>query len=130
MIEELSELPDGVLGFRLSGPVSREDYVIVLLPPMKAGLEGGHAVRLALVIEDDFGWFEPGAFWEDLKFGTGPAIAHHKAWERTAVVSDLDWVRHAMGLLGWMVPGEARAFPRKALDEALAWLAGDGTDAG
>jgi hypothetical protein len=41
-----------------------------------------------------------------------------------ALVSDADWVRHAMGLFGWMVPGEARVFPLAQLEEAKAWLGG------
>jgi hypothetical protein len=123
MIEVLSDLPDGVLGFRFSGPVSREEYLEVFLPPTKATLDRGRKVRLVLVIEKDFGWFQPGAFWEDLKFGIGPGIAHHSSWERMAIVSDADWVRHAMSVFGWMVPGEARAFPGAELDAAKAWVA-------
>jgi hypothetical protein len=38
------------------------------------------------------------------------------------VVADTDWVRHAMGLFGWMIPGEARAFDLAHLDEAKTWL--------
>ena len=108
MIDVLSDLPNDAVGFRFSGPISRDEYVDILLPPMKAALEKGE-VRLLFVIEDDFHWFQPGAFWEDLKFGLGPALTHHKAWEKIAIVSDLDWVRHAMGLFAWMMPGEARA---------------------
>ncbi|XVU29019.1 STAS/SEC14 domain-containing protein [Actinoplanes sp. CA-054009] len=119
MIEALSGLPEGVLGFRLSGPVSREEYVGVFLPPMRQALDAGVEMRLMLVVGDDFSWFEPGAAWEDLKFGVG----HHKGWDRTAIVSDAGWVRHAMGLFGWMMPGEARAFTAAERDEAVNWLA-------
>ena len=122
MIKVLPGLPEGVLGFRFSGPVSRDEYLSVFLPPTKAELDSGRKVRLALVIDDDFGWFEPGALWEDLKFGLGPGIAHHASWERIAIVSDAAWVRHAMGLFGWMMPGEARVLSRAELDEAKAWL--------
>src|SRR5688500_17915503 len=71
-----------------------------------------------------FGWFQPGAFWEDLKFGIGPGIAHHSSWERMAIVSNADWIHHAMGVFGWMVPGEARVFPGAEMDAATAWVAG------
>ncbi|WP_328471212.1 STAS/SEC14 domain-containing protein [Actinoplanes sp. NBC_00393] len=123
MIEELGGLPDGVLGFRFAGPVTREEYLGVFRPPLQAALEGGQGIRLVLVIDQDFGWFQPGAFWEDLKFGLGPGTEHHKAWERMAIVSDADWVRHALGLFGFLVPGAARVFPGTGLDEAKAWLA-------
>ena len=42
---------------------------------------------------------------------------------RLTIVSDADWVRHAMAVFGWMVPGEARAFSHGELDEAKVWLA-------
>ena len=123
MIEPIPNLPGGVIGFTFSGPVSRAEYVDVLLPAMQQALEAG-GVRLAIVIDDDFGWFKAGAFWEDLKFGLGSASEHLRSWERMAIVSDADWVRHAMAVFGWMVPGEARAFTLGELDEAKAWLAG------
>lgn len=128
MIEVLADLPDSVLGFRFSGPVSRQEYLDVFLPPTKAMLDTGRRMRLVLAIEKDFGWFQPGAFWEDLKFGIGPGIAHHSSWERMAVVSDADWVRHAMSVFGWMVPGEARVFPGSELDTAKTWAAGAEAD--
>ncbi|MEU4690329.1 STAS/SEC14 domain-containing protein [Actinoplanes sp. NPDC023714] len=123
MIEQLDGLPAGALGFRFGGAVSREEYNDVFLPPTKAALDEGRRIRLLLLIEDDFGWFQPGAFWEDLKFGLGSAVGHHASWEKMALVSDADWVRHAMGLFGWMVPGEARVFPVSAFDESTIWLA-------
>jgi hypothetical protein len=38
------------------------------------------------------------------------------------MVSDVDWVRHTIGLLGWLVPGEIEMFPLAQLDDAKAWL--------
>jgi hypothetical protein len=123
MIELLPDLPESVVGFRFSGPVTREEYVDVLRPPLEERLSRGERIRLLVVIDEDFGWFKPGAFWEDLKFGAGTGVPHHAAWERSAIASDADWVRHAMAVFGWMVPGEARAFPLAELDDAKAWLA-------
>ncbi|MEV6300553.1 STAS/SEC14 domain-containing protein [Actinoplanes sp. NPDC051861] len=122
MIEELKDLPDGVLGFRFAGSVTREDYRDVFRPPVTAALASGAPVRLVLVMEDDAGWFQPGAMWEDLKLGVGSGVPHHSAWERMAIVSDAGWVGHAMGLFGWMVPGEARVFGKQDLDGARAWV--------
>jgi hypothetical protein len=126
MIEPLPDLPDGVLGFRFSGAISRDEYVDVLLPAMTEALDLGHRIRLLLVIEDDFGWFEPGAFWEDLKFGVGSGTVHRRVWERTAVVSDAGWVRPAMAAFGWMVPGTARLFTQAEVGPAKDWLSGTG----
>jgi hypothetical protein len=124
MIDELDDLPRGVLGFRFSGHVTRDEYRQRLLPPLKACLDRGQKVRLLVVIDDDFDQFEAGALWEDLKFGLGSGLGHLSAWERMALVSDADWVRHAITLFGWLVPGDVRVFPLAALDDATAWLAG------
>jgi hypothetical protein len=79
---------------------------------------------LAIAIDADFDRFEAGAVWEDLKFGFGPGLAHHSAFERMAMVSDADLVRHAIGLFGWLVPGDVRVFPLSELGGARTWLAG------
>jgi hypothetical protein len=122
MIEPLADLPDGVLGFRFSGRVTREEYLAVLMPALKPRLEGGAKIRLAVVLDDAFDSFESGALWEDVKFGFGTGIEHVRSWERMAIVSDVDWVRHSMALFGWMVPGEAKVFSLGDLDDAKAWL--------
>jgi hypothetical protein len=41
MIEELGALPDGILGFRFAGPVTRAEYLGVFRPPLQAALDGG-----------------------------------------------------------------------------------------
>jgi hypothetical protein len=124
MIDALSDLPDGVIGFRFSGHVSKDEYRSVLLPALTERLDSRDKVRLAIVIDDDFDRFEAGALWEDMKFGFGSGLTHLSAWERMALVSDADWVRHAIALFGWLVPGDVKVFPLDQLDTAKAWLAG------
>lgn len=123
MIEPLPNMPGDVLGFRFSGHVTKDDYDQVLAPALLQRIGDGGKIRLAIVIDDNFDRFESGAMWEDLKFGVGSTVTHPSVWERTALVSDADWAHHAMTLLGWLVPGEARVFPLGALDDATAWLA-------
>jgi SpoIIAA-like len=59
---------------------------------------------------------------------SGPAGArylsgHRANWHRIAVVTDVDWVRHLMGLFGWMSPGEVKLFALDEFDEAKTWVA-------
>jgi hypothetical protein len=124
VIEALDGLADGVLGFRFSGHVSGDEYTTTLLPPLKDAIDRKAKIRLAVVIDDDFDRFEAGAMWDDMKFGLGSGLAHLSAWERMALVSDADWVRHAITLFGWLVPGEVRVFPLAQLDDAKTWLSG------
>jgi hypothetical protein len=121
MIETMTELPDGVVGLRFSGRVSADDYTSVALPAMEAALAGPAKVRLVVVIDADFDTFEAGALWEDAKFGLGSGLAHLSKWERTALVTDADWARHAISLLGWMMPGDVKVFPLAQLDDAVDW---------
>ena len=41
MIEPLQEMPDGTIGFRASGRVTREEYREIVLPAMRAATEAG-----------------------------------------------------------------------------------------
>ena len=117
------DLPDRLIGFRFSGHVSRADYQQVLLPLLRERIGREEKVRLLVVIDSDFDRFEAGAMWEDMKFGLGSGLTHLSSWERTALASDAEWVGHAIGLFGWLVPGEVRVFSVARLDDAKAWLA-------
>ena len=72
MIEPLDGMPDGTVGFRARGHVTRDDY----------------------------------------------------AWKRTAVVTDVDWIKKAIQMFTWLTPGEVEVFELDQLDEAKAWVAG------
>jgi hypothetical protein len=68
--------------------------------------------------------FEPGALVEDAKVGVTLGIGHLHAWKRTAVVTDVDWIKKAIRMFAWLTPGEVEVFEPEALDEAKAWVAG------
>ena len=81
-------------------------------------------IRIVEVIEPDYEGFGPGGLIEDLKMGFGALIRHHSAFKRIAVVSDKDWVVHALHAFGWMVPGELSLFGIDELERAKEWAAG------
>jgi hypothetical protein len=124
MIEPIADMPPGTFGFRGSGKFSRSDYDDVLIPPLRGAIERGERIRFLFEIAPDFHGIEADAVWEQAKADLGLGVRHQSAWERTAVVSDADWVARAIGLLGWMSPGELRAFPLAELEAAKGWLAG------
>ena len=123
MIERVSDMPPGTLGFRVSGEVEREDYDDVLVPELRRAIEAGSGLRTLYVIED-LEEMEPGALWADTKLGFDAGIRHHDAWIRSAIVTDIGWMVRAMKMFAWMVPGEARVYPRAELEAAKAWVAG------
>jgi SpoIIAA-like len=126
VIERLADMPFGTLGFRAVGEIEREDYDEVLVPELHRALEGGGRLRTLYVIED-LDEIEPGALWADSKLGFDLGVRHHAAWERSAIVTDIAWMARATKLFAWMIPGEARVFPLAELEQAKAWVAGDGT---
>jgi len=123
VIERLSDMPPGTLGFRARGEIEREDYQDVLAPELHRALEAGDGLRTLYVIED-LEEIEPGALWEDSKLTFDAGLRHRDAWVRSAIVTDIDWITRATKLFLWMIPGEARVFPRSELEQAKAWIAG------
>jgi SpoIIAA-like len=124
MIERLADMPPGTIGFRASGEVTRDDYAQTLIPPLKEAIERDESVRLLFQLGPDFERFDPGALLADAQTGLTLGLRHLSAWKRTALVTDVDWVRRAVDLLGWMTPGDLRLFSHEELEEAKAWVAG------
>lgn len=118
MIEELRDLPAGVIGFQASGKLAATDYRDVVLPALERAFAEGE-VRF-LIVMTNFEGMTGGALWQDLKVG----VEHLRGWKRIAVVTDIEWVTHLTGLFGWMSPGETKTFPLDRRDEAIAWVAG------
>ena len=113
MIEVLPDMPEGVTGIRVSGRL-RGDDLREFKPAMEELLKTGE-IRIVEVVAPDYEGFGPGGLIEDLKLGLGALIQHHSAFKRIAVVSDKDWVAHALHAFAWMVPGElAPVRPRRA----------------
>jgi hypothetical protein len=123
MIEPIVDMPPNVFGFRGSGKFARADYEQVLIPPLREAIEHGEKIRLLFQIGPDFHGVEADAVWTQAKADFGLGIKHLSAWERVAIVSDEDWVRHAVGLFGWVYPCELRVFSLSELEAAKKWLA-------
>jgi SpoIIAA-like len=122
LIEALEDMLPGTIGFRATGHVTREDYRDVLEPALRQAAEAGE-IRLVYAVGPDFEEMEAGALWEDTKTGATLGIGHHSAWKRTAVVTDIDWMRRAIPMFTWMTPGEVRVFGLDELDDAKTWAA-------
>ena len=123
MIERLRDMPPGTVGFRAAGEIEAEDYDEVLVPELRRAVEAGDGLRTLYLI-DDLDEIEPGALWADSKLGFDLGVRHHDAWVRSAIVTDIHWMARATKLFLWMIPGEARVFPRAELEQAKAWVAG------
>jgi hypothetical protein len=122
MVERLEDMPEGTIGFRATGKLTREDYSEAMIPAIREAAAAGE-MRSVFVIGPEFDGLEPGALVEDIKSGFDLTVAHHSAWKRTAIVSDVEWIRNGVRLFGWMTPGELKLFSLDQLDEAKSWAA-------
>jgi len=121
MIERV-EAPAGVLGFRLTGEITRRDYDEVLMPALREAIDGGGELRCLVVVGPEFEGYEAGTMWDDLKTGFRYGVGHHGAWRRMALVTDVEWMVKAAAIFGWMTPGELKVFPLAERDDATAWV--------
>jgi hypothetical protein len=118
MLNQLTGLPAGVIGFETAGKLQAEDYRDVLLPAIQKASTDGE-VRLVLVIAD-FEGISGGAVWQDLKMG----VEHFRGWKRIALVTDVEWMIHMTSIFGWMTPGEVKRFSLADRAAAIEWAAG------
>lgn len=119
MLEPISDLPDGVLGLRASGMVSKDDYDQVVEPLLEDARRDGRRIRFLYHLTPRFTGFTAGGAWEDARIG----IHYLRLFERCAVVTDTDWVRGASRAVGALLPCEVRTFEDAGYAEAVAWLA-------
>jgi len=119
MIELLPNLPSEVVGFIASGRVTAEDYESVVFPAIQSKLKEHAKVRILYQLGPRFSGFTAGAMWDDARVG----LAHLSAWEKIAVVTDVDWVRAAVGIFRFVIPCPVKIFSNAQLAEANDWIA-------
>ncbi|HET9120923.1 MAG TPA: STAS/SEC14 domain-containing protein [Solirubrobacterales bacterium] len=123
MVERMGDMPDGVIGLRGSGKLTKEDYTDVLEPALKGAMDSGEG-RVVFVLTD-FDGLELGATFEDIKTGLGVELGNRKTWRRLALVTDVDWVARAMRMFAWAMPGELGVYESlDDLEKAKTWVAG------
>jgi hypothetical protein len=121
MVERIAEMPAGAIGFKVVKELTGDDYKEQIEPALAAAVEEGE-VRLLFEIDAGFG-MDAGAVIEDAKTGLKLGLGHLKAWKRTAIVTDIEWIRKAIKAFGFMAPGEVRVFGPGELGAAKVWVA-------
>lgn len=118
MLEKLTNVPEGVVGVRAVGLVSREDYEKVLEPLIDEARRGGRRIRFLYQFGPEFEGFTPGAAWEDAKIG----LRHLRSFAACGVVTDRAWIRDSTRIAGFFLPCPVRVFPNAELPKAIEWL--------
>jgi hypothetical protein len=121
MIEALRGMPAGVSGIRISGRVSADDFR-QFKPTLDRMLDSDE-IRFVEVVDSDYEGFGPGGLLADIKQGFS-TMKHLRAFRRTAVVTDKEWIGHALHAMAWMIPGELELFGLDDLEAAKQWAAG------
>lgn len=119
MLERIAGLPENVIGFVAKGELTSQDYEKELIPAVDRALERHDKVRLLYVLGGEFDGLTAGAIWDDTKVG----VSHVTRWEKIAVVTDKDWVRHSVDIFGYLIPGEVKAFTTAEEPAARQWIA-------
>lgn len=122
LIENVTELPSGTLGFRASGRITSDEYR-GMIEPIYAALERGEKLNIYFELADDFEGLDLGALLQDVNAAGSVGLKHRSSWQRMALVTDKDWVRHDASAFGWLASGELRLFELSEHDKARTWLA-------
>lgn len=120
MIENIEGFPDNVVALIAKGQVTKKDYEQLVIPKVETALKRHDKIRLYYELGSQFSGIDPGAVWEDLKVG----VEHLTRWERMAVVTDVDWIRHMVNAFRFLMPGQMRVFATAQTSEARAWIVG------
>ncbi len=121
MIKILEGFPEGVVAFAAQGRVTKKDYDDDLIPKVKKALEHHDKIRCYYDLGLAFEGMDAGAMWEDLSVG----LKYLSRWERVAVVTDEHWIRMAMNLFHFLVPGDIRVFGTSQAREAKEWISAE-----
>lgn len=117
MIQQLAGFPGNVAAFRCIGRVTKADYDGVLHPAVGNALRMHDKVRFYYETGPDFS-LDPAAAWEDFKVG----MESITRWERVAVVTDIGWIKHAVQLFAFLMPGVTKLFSGAEAAQAREWI--------
>jgi hypothetical protein len=118
MLELIQGMPDNVVAVKASGKVTGDDYDRLLIPLIEGKLKTHEKIRVLYVLGTDFDGFTAGAMWDDAKIG----LRHLTAYERIAMVTDVNWIAGAVKFFAFMIPCPTSIFGNERLAEAKAWL--------
>jgi SpoIIAA-like len=118
MFQKLSESSEKVLGFKVSGKLTDEDYK-VFVPQIEKIIQEFGRISLLLELDDFHGW-DLGAAWDDFKFG----MKHSKDFKQVAIVGDKKWEEWMARLAKPFMKAEVKYFEGSQLQDAWEWLHG------
>lgn len=119
MLEKLSESAGPVVGYKVVGKVTVDDYQ--KLEPEVQALVDQHDEVCLLIDLQEFAGEEVRAWLPDLKFGH----RFHDKIDRLAIVGDKRWQKWLASLADPFYANDAEFFHPEETAKAWAWLRGD-----
>jgi hypothetical protein len=117
MIEQLHELPEGVIGFRAIGTVEASDYESTIDPVIDATIAEGRKVNLVFVLGEEFERYSMGAMWQDALLEGKP----ERSWGRIALVTDHAIIGEIIHGIAFLFPCDLKIFGVAAQADAVQW---------
>jgi len=118
LLLDIPGLPDNAVAFSGKGEIVASDYETVLIPAIDKKLKTHKKVRILFHLGPEFTGYSMGAMWDDTKMG----LEHMLSWEKLAIVSDKEWIRHLSKFFGFMAPHLLKVYSNDQLDEAIEWI--------
>ncbi len=118
MITVKSHSDGALIEAELSGEVTSSDYAEVLVPAIEAALTNHDAVRLLVIMSEEFQGYDLAAAWSDTKLG----LSHWRGFDRIAVVADKKWVQTSVRLAAPILPCPVQVFDLDEVEEARRWI--------
>jgi hypothetical protein len=117
MIEQLSGMPDKVLGFKMSGKLHDEEYK-TFVPLVDEAIAKQGKIRMLSQFHDFHGW-DAKALWDDTKFAT----THCTKIERIALVDEKTWEKWMALVSKPFTMAKIQYFDTDEIEAAKKWLA-------
>jgi hypothetical protein len=116
MFEKLSESSGNIIGVKLAGILTDEDYKY-FVPELEKIISAHSKIRLLLLTAYPQK-FKPKAAWDDLVFW----IKHIKNIERLAIVGQKEWEKWIELLEKPFIRTEVKYYSASCLQDAWSWL--------
>jgi len=116
MIEKIKDLPSNMVGFRSEGEVVKEDFDLVI-KEVTALVEKTGKLNYLLFLDNSPADFSLGAWMQDALLG----IKNITKWNRAAIVTDSNTIRHFTALFSKIMPGTFCGFKKEEYLLAIDW---------
>jgi hypothetical protein len=119
MLQQIENLPPGIIGVEAHGKIEKEDYEKVIIPMLETAYKSGRKIKFLYHFTPDFTGFSAGAAWDDFKIG----MRYLRLFEGCAIVSNTEWINKSTKIAGFFMTCPVKVFENSQLPKAINWLA-------